>query len=110
VGWLVLLPVILIGSAALASFVFVKLSSLKITRAGVEIRNYPQATKVIPLALADRFVPAEPAGAFAFLRPPTAALILADGSRVTVRTLSEPEAGYGVEALNDRLVALRPGG
>jgi hypothetical protein len=109
VGWLLLLPVILIASAALASFVFVRFSSLRISGAGVEIRNFPQAPRVIPLALVDRFVPTEPVGAFAFLRPATAVLLVTDGSRVTVRAVSEPDAGYGVDALNDRLAEMRPG-
>ena len=110
VGWLVLLPVILIGSAAVASFTFVHLSTLRITGAGVEIRNYPQAPKVIPLEAVDRFVAAERSGNFSGLRPATAVLILTDGTRVPVRALGEPEAGYGIEALNRRVAALRPSG
>jgi hypothetical protein len=109
VGWLLLLPVILIGSAALASFAFVKLSSLRITGTGVEIRNFPQTPKLIPLASVDRFMPAEPVGAFSSLRPATGVVLLTDGSRVPVRALGEPDAGYGIDALNDRLAALRPG-
>ena len=108
-GWLVLLPVILIGSAGLASFASVTFSSLRITTAGVEFRNYPQASRVIPLDRVDHFIPAERVGTFSFLRPPTAVLLLTDGSRVTVRSMTEPEAGYGIEALNDRLAALHPG-
>jgi len=107
VGWLLLFPVILIGSAALASFVFVRLSTLRITPAAVEYRNYPQALKVIPFAQVDRFVAAERVGSFAFLRPATAVLLLVDGSRVSVRALGEPNAGYGIDALNARLAALR---
>jgi hypothetical protein len=110
VGWLLLLPVILVGSAAVASFAFVRFSSLRITRAGVEIRNFPQAPKVIPLAEVDRFIPAERVGNFSSLRPATAVLLMTDGSSVPVRAVSEPDAGYGVDALNDRLVALRSGG
>jgi hypothetical protein len=109
VGWLILLPVILIGSAAAASYAFVRFSSLRITSAGVEIRNYPQPPRVIPLDRVDRFVPTERVGAFAFLRPQTAVLLLADGSRSPVRKLWEPEAGYGVDALNQRLAAVRSG-
>jgi hypothetical protein len=108
VGWLVLLPVILIGSAALASFASVRYSSLRITSDAVEIRNFRQPPKVVPLADVDRFVPAEAFGAFSFLRPPTAVLVLTNGSRVTVRAVHEPKAGYGVEALNERVAALRP--
>jgi hypothetical protein len=110
VGWLLLFPVILIGSVALASFTFVRLSSLRITSSGVEIRNFPQAPKVIPLVQADRFIPTEPVGTFSGLRPATAVLVLTDGSRVPVRAVSEPDAGYGVDALNHRLAVLRPEG
>jgi hypothetical protein len=106
-GWLILLPVILIGSAGLASIAFVRFSTLRITNTGVEIRNYPQAPKVIPLARVDHFIPAEPVGAFAFLRPATAVLLLSDGSRLAVRTLNEPDAGHGIEALNHRLADMR---
>jgi hypothetical protein len=108
-GWLVLLPVILIGSAGLASFASVTFSTLTITKAGVEFRNYPQASRVIPLESADHFVAAERPGAFAFLRPPTAVLVLTDGSRVTVRCMTDPHAGQGIEALNRRLATLHPG-
>jgi hypothetical protein len=109
VVWLIGLPIILIGSAALASFAFVRLSSLRITNAGVEIRNYPQALQVIPLEQAERFLATERVGIFASLRPETAALLLADGSRVPVRVLGTPDGIYGVDALNRRLAALRPG-
>jgi hypothetical protein len=105
----VVLPLILIGSAALAAFVFVRFSSLRITSAGVEIRNFPQAPKVIPLEQADRFVTTEVTGIFARLRPATAALVLTDGSRLPVRVLGESSGAYGVEALNHRLAAMRPG-
>ena len=107
-GWLLLLPVILIGSAAVASFAFVRMSSLRITSAGVEIRNFPQAPRSIPLAKVDRFVPAERVGTFSGLRPATAVLLLNDGSRVPVRAVSAPDAGYGVDALNRRIADLRP--
>ncbi len=90
-----------------ASFLFVRLSTLRITPAGVEIRNYPQASRLVPLAEADHFVPAERVGTFSFLRPPTAVLVLTDATRVPVRCIGEPEAGYGVEALNARLAVLR---
>jgi hypothetical protein len=106
-GWLVVFPLVLLGGAGLAAFAFVRLSSLRITSAGVEIRNYPQAPKVIPLAQIDRFVPAERVGAFASLRPATAVLLLTDGSRVPTRALGEPDAGYGIDALNQRLAALK---
>ncbi|MCU1430425.1 MAG: hypothetical protein JWL83_4425 [Actinomycetia bacterium] len=106
--WLLFLPLILIGAAVVASFVFVRLSSLRITSAGVEIRNFPQAVKVIPLEQVDRFVTTETAGIFAFLRPATATLLLTDGSRVAVRVLGERDGVYGVDALNRRVATLRP--
>lgn len=109
-GWLVLFPLVLLGGAALASFAFVRMSTLRITSDGVEIRNYPQPAKVIPLAQVDRFVPAERVGNFSSLRPATAVLLLTDGSRVPARALGEPEAGYGVDALNQRLAELRSEG
>jgi hypothetical protein len=107
-GWLVVFPIVLVAAAALASFVFVRLSTLRISDDGVEIRNYPQAPKAVPLAEVDRFVPAERVGMFSGLRPATAVLVLTDGRRVPVRSLGEPEAGYGIEALNQRLAKLRP--
>ena len=108
-GWFVVFPLVVIGAAAVAAFVFMRLSTLRITSAGVEIRNYPQAPRVIPLAQTDRFIPSARVGAFASFRPGTAVLVLVDGSRVPTRALSEPEAGYGIEALNARLAALRSG-
>ena len=109
-GWLLLFPLVLLGGAALAAFAFVRMSTLRITTDGVEIRNYPQRPLVIPLAQVDRFVPAERVGNFASLRPTTAVLLLTDGSRVPTRALGEPEAGYGVDALNERLATLRTRG
>ena len=53
-------------------------------------------------------MPAERVGMFSGLRPATAVLVLTNGTRVPVRSLGEPEAGYGIEALNQRLTALRP--
>jgi hypothetical protein len=106
-GWLVVFPIVLVAAAALASFVFVRLSTLRITGDVVEIRNYPQTPKAVPLGEVDRFVPAERVGMFAGLRPATAVLLLTDGSRIPVRSLGEPEAGYGIEALNQRLAQLR---
>ena len=109
-GWLVLLPVILIGSAAVASFASVRYSSLRITPDGVEIRNFRRPPTVVALDRVDRFVPTEPFGAFQFLRPATAVLVLTDGSRLTVRAVRDLEAGYGVDALNARVETLRSGG
>ena len=84
-GWLVLFPLVLLGGAALASFAFVRMSTLRITNDGVEIRNYPQPPKTIPLEKVDRFVPADRVGNFSSLRPATAVLVLTDGSRVPTR-------------------------
>ena len=109
-GWLLVFPLVLLGGAALAAFTFVRMSTLRITADAVEIRNYPQAPKVIPLARVDRFVPAERVGNFSSLRPATAVLLLTDGTRVPARALSEPHAGYGIDALNQRLATLRTGG
>ena len=41
------------------------------------------------------------------MRPATAVLLLTDGSRIPARAIAEPEAGYGIEALNRRVAALR---
>ena len=46
-------------------------------------------------------------GNLASTRPKTAVLVLADGTRLPVRSLTEPDAGYGVEALNARLETVR---
>jgi len=97
----------MIAGAFIASFVFVRMSTLRITGRGVEIRNYPQATRTIPLSDVDKFVETERVGNMSFLRPHTAALVLVDGSRVPVRCVGDPEAGAGVDALNDRVALLR---
>jgi hypothetical protein len=106
-AFLVVLPLALIAGAFVASFVFVRLSTLRITGAGVEIRNYPQATRFVALEQVDRFVETQRSGNFSFVRPGTAALLLVDGTRVPVRCVADPEAGWGVEALNDRVEVLR---
>jgi len=102
-----LFPFAVIVAVALAAVVVVQRSSLGITSAGVEIRNYPQAARLIPLAQVGHFEGTPRVGNFAFLRPATAVLVLADGSRVPVRSISAPEAGRGIEALNRRVEALR---
>jgi hypothetical protein len=107
VGFVVVLPLALIAGAFIASYTFVRLSTLRITGAGIVIRNYPQATKTIPLAQVDRFVATERIGNFSSLRPETATLLLVDGTRVPVRCIGDPDAGYGVKALNDRVAVLR---
>lgn len=104
---LVLLPIVVLGAAAVAAFVSVRRSTLRITADGVEYRNYPQAPRVVPLAQVRRFEDAEAVGNFSSLRPATAVLVLTDGSRLAVRSLSDPEAGHGVDALNARVHALR---
>lgn len=106
-GWLVLFPVVLISGAAGTSFLFVRLSTLRMSTAGVEIRNYPQATRVVALDAAERFEPVEGSGWLGFLRPQTAALVLRDGSRVPVRALQTDDGVVGVDALNARLTRLR---
>jgi hypothetical protein len=104
---LVLLPLVLLGVAAVLAMVSVKRSTLSITAAGVEYRNYPQATQVVPLAKVRRFEETEAVGNFSGLRPATAVLVLTDGSRLPVRSMRAPDAGVGVDALNARVAALR---
>lgn len=104
---LVLLPVAVLVAAVIAALVSVKRSSLRITADGVEIRNYPQPPKLIPLAQVTRFEATVAVGNFPSLRPQTGVLVLADGSRLPVRSISDPDAGHGVDALNDRLDSLR---
>jgi hypothetical protein len=105
-----LLPFILIGVVALVSRVFVSRSSLRITGEGVEVRNYPQAPRLIPLAQVQKFEATPRAGNFKSLRPETAVLLLHDGSRIPVRSLFAPDAGHGVDALNQRVETLRHAG
>jgi hypothetical protein len=101
------IPLILIGGAAIAAAVSVRRSWLRITADGVEIRNYPQPPRLIPLTQVDRFEPTPPAGNLSSVRPKTAVLVLSDGTRIPVRRLDAPDAGYGVDALNARIAALR---
>ena len=108
-GFLLLLPVLLIAAAAVASIVFVRLSTLRVSADGVEIRNFPQDTRVVPLEQVDRFVETERSGGLGFLRPATATLLLVDGTRVPVRSLRERDGAYGVDELNARLARLRGG-
>ena len=102
-----LAPFALIAVVALAAAVSVRRSSLRITSAGVEIRNYPQAPVLVPLAQVRQFEETPRGGNFARLRPPTAVLVRTDGSRVPVRSVTAPDAGIGVEALNRRVETLR---
>jgi len=101
------LPFVLIGVVWLVSSVFVRRSSLRITDEGVEVKNYPQPARVIPLAQVGRFEATPRSGNFKSLRPETAVLVLVDGTRVPVRNLYAPDAGHGVDALNQRVEALR---
>lgn len=105
---LVLLPVVVLVAAAIAALVSVRRSSVRITAAGVEFRNYPQPAKLIPLEQVARFEAPISVGNFPSVRPQTGVLVLTDGSRLAVRSVSEPEAGHGIDALNARLEAVRP--
>jgi hypothetical protein len=102
-----LLPVALVFAAALAAVVVVWRSSLRITGAGVEIHNFPQVPRLIPLAQVERFEATPRVGNFASLRPATAVLVLTDGSRMAVRSITAPDAGRGIDALNQRVESLR---
>ena len=102
-----LMPLVVIGVVALAAIVSVRFSSLRITGAGVEIRNYPQAPKLVPLSQVQGFEATVRAGNFASIRPATAVLVLTDGSRVPVRKIEAPDAGHGIDALNARIAQLR---
>jgi len=103
----VLIPVVLVGGAAVAAFVSIQGSSLRITAAGVEIHNYRQAPTTIPLPQVDHFEPTPSVGYLSSLRPATAVLVLTDGRRLPVRRITAPDAGRGVDALNSRVEALR---
>jgi len=100
-------PVALIVLAALAAFVSVRGSTLRMTHDGVEVRNYPQPAKFFPLDQVDHFEATPRAGNFSSLRPATGALVLTNGTRIPVRRLTAPDAGTGVDALNARLAVLR---
>jgi hypothetical protein len=104
-----LLPFILVVVAALAAVVVVARSSLHITSAGVELRNYPQAPRLIPLAQVDHFEAAPRVGNLSSVRPRTAVLVLTDGSRVAVRKITTPDAAVGIDGLNQRVDSLRAG-
>jgi hypothetical protein len=106
-GAMILLPVILVVVAAGAAFVTVRRSSLRITADGIEVRNYPDPPRVFPLDQVARFDEPTRVGFLSSLRPSTSVLVLMDGSRVPVRKASEPQAGIGVDALNQRLARLR---
>jgi hypothetical protein len=103
-------PIVLVVLVAILAFVFVQRSSLHITSAGVAIRNYPQAPKLIPLAQVVHFEATPRGGNFRSARPNTAVLILTDGSRLPVRKITAPDGGTGIDALNRRVESLRSGG
>jgi hypothetical protein len=107
VGILVLLPGALLAIVAIVAVLTVRRSSLRITEAAVVFRNYPQPERVVPLADVDGFDEPTRVGFLSSLRPRTVVLVLTDGSRIPVRTAAEPEAGVGVDALNDRLERVR---
>jgi len=104
---LVLLPMALLAATVIAALVTVRRSTVRITAAGVAIRNYPQPERLVPLAEVTQFEAMVPVGNFQSLRPRTAVLVLTDGTRLAVRSLAEPDAGYGVDALNARVESLR---
>jgi hypothetical protein len=106
---LVALPLLLLAAVAVLAFVSVRNSTLRITADGVEYRNYPQPSQSVALTRVVRFEDAESFGNFSSLRPATAVLVLTDGTRLPVRSLTDPEAGTGVDALNARVQALRSG-
>ena len=74
-------------------------SSLRITSAGVEVHNFPQTPRVIPLAQVSHFEPAPRVGNFSGIRPATAVLVLTDSTRLPVRKISASDAGRGVDAV-----------
>ena len=47
--FLLVIPLVVVALAAGAAFVSIRNSTLRITAAGVEFRNYPQATQTVPL-------------------------------------------------------------
>lgn len=106
---LVLLPIALLLAAAVAATLSVRRSSVRIGTDGVEIRNWGMTPELVPLERVVRFEEPVAVGSFAGLRPKTAVLVLTDGTRRAVRSLSDPEAGTGIDALNARLAALRKG-
>ncbi len=107
---LVLLPVVVLVVVAVLALVSVGRSSLHITAAGVEFRNYPQPTRAIPLAEVARFEDAVATGNLPSVKPRTGVLVLTDGTRLAVRSLRDPAVGIGIGALNARLEALRKQG
>ncbi len=104
---MILLPLALVAAAALAALISIRNSSLRLTPNGVEIHNHRQPPQSIPLDRVVGFEPPPPIGWLSSIRPQTAILVLTDGSRLPVRSIRDPEAGQGIDALNQRLDALR---
>ncbi len=104
---LVLLPLLLIAGAAAAAWISVARSSITLTAESVTVHNAGQEPTVVPLASVACFEGVEPVGFMTFVRPTTATLVLTDGTRVVVRNPTDPTAGRGADALNQRLAALR---
>lgn len=109
-GLLVLLPLALIALAAGAAWVSVARSDLHITADGVTVHNAGTEATTVPLDRVACFEPVAPVGFMTFVRPATAALVLTDGTRITVRRPVDEVAGAGVDALNARLGQLRDAG
>jgi hypothetical protein len=107
VGILVLLPFVLLAVVAIVAVRTVRRSSIHITETGVEYRNYPDPVRVVPLAAVAHFDEPTRVGFLASVRPGTAVLVLTDGTRVPLRCNTDPAAGVGVDALNDRLERVR---
>jgi hypothetical protein len=107
VALLVLLPLVLIALAAGAAWVSVARSTLRITADGVTVHNAGMDETTVPLARVVGFEAVTPGGFMTFVRPATATLVLTDGTRLVVRRPVDPDAGAGVDALNERLAQLR---
>lgn len=102
-----LLPVALIVGAAVAATISIRKSSVRLSADGVEVENYRQPRRQIPLHQVDRFEAPAPVGWLSSIRPATGVLVLTDGSRLVVRNITDPAAGRGIDALNDRLDQFR---
>jgi hypothetical protein len=103
----VLLPVVLVAIVAVWAMLTIRRSTLRVTAAGVEFRNYPQPVQSFPLDRVACFDEPTRVGFLSSLQPRTCVLVLRDGTRLAVRSTFAPEAGHGVDALNERLARLR---
>lgn len=106
---LVLLPLLLVAAAAVAAWISVARSSVRVTGDGVTVHNAGQDERTVPLVRVACFEPVAPVGFMTFVRPQTATLVLVDGTRIAVRNPTDPDAGRGADALNARLATLRDG-